>query len=70
MQILGMDTINLLRSAVTVAAFTTFIGITLWAWSGSRRASFAEASRIPFEDDELDKKTGLQAKPDAERSSK
>jgi cytochrome c oxidase cbb3-type subunit 4 len=70
MEILGMTMVNFLRSVVTVLAFVSFIGIALWAWSGARRANFAAAARIPFEDDELDREAGLQASPHAERSSK
>jgi cytochrome c oxidase cbb3-type subunit 4 len=53
-----MDIVNTLRSLVTVLAFAAFIGITLWAWSGARRAQFAEAARIPLEDDELHQEAG------------
>ena len=70
MQILGLDTVNFLRSVVTVLAFISFIGITLWAWSGARRANFAAAARIPFEEDELDREAGSMASPHAERSGK
>lgn len=70
MQILGMEMINFLRSVVTVLAFASFIGIALWAWSGARRANFAAAARIPFEDDQQDMEAGSQASPHAERSGK
>ena len=70
MTILGMDLVNFLRSVVTVLAFATFIGIALWAWSGARRADFAAAARIPFEDDEQDREAGSMASPHAERSGK
>lgn len=70
MEILGMDVVNLLRSIVTVLAFASFIGITLWAWSGARRATFAAAARIPLEEEELQREAGSQASPQAERSSK
>ncbi len=80
MDVLNMDTQNLLRTIVTVLAFATFIGITLWAWSGARREKFAEAARIPLEDDELHQEAGPDGsnntkrsntdKTDAERSGK
>jgi len=72
MEILGMDIVNLLRSIVTVLAFTSFIGITLWAWSGSRRAKFAAAALIPLEeeDEKLHQEAGSKASPHAERSGK
>ena len=41
--------INTLRSIVTVVAFVVFIGIVIWAWSARNRASFEEAARLPFE---------------------
>ena len=66
MDILNMDIVNTLRSIVTVLAFAAFIGITLWAWSGARRAQFAEAARIPLEDDELHQEGG----PDGSRNTK
>lgn len=44
--------INDLRIFVTVAAFVTFVGIVLWAYSGKRKAAFDEAARLPFAGDE------------------
>lgn len=80
MDVLNMDTQNVLRTIVTVLAFATFIGITLWAWSGARREKFAEAARIPLEEDELHQEAGPDGsnntnrsntdKTDAERSGK
>lgn len=43
-----------IRNVMTVAAFVTFLGILAWAWSGRNRARFEEASRLPFDDGELD----------------
>jgi cytochrome c oxidase cbb3-type subunit 4 len=78
--ILNLDIVNTLRSLVTVLAFATFIGITLWAWNGARRAQFAEAARIPLEEDQLHLEAGpdgsnntkstITDKTDAERSGK
>jgi cytochrome c oxidase cbb3-type subunit 4 len=73
--ILNMDIVNTLRSLVTVLAFAAFIGITLWAWSGARRAQFAEAARIPLEDDEMNQEAGPDGsnntkRTDSERSGK
>ena len=75
MDILNMDIVNTLRSLVTVLAFAAFIGITLWAWSGARRAQFAEAARIPLEDDEMNQEAGPDGsnntkRTDSERSGK
>jgi len=43
--------INTLRSIATVAAFVTFIGIALWAYSSRNAADFEEAANLPFEQD-------------------
>ena len=43
---------ELLRGVVTVAAFVAFLAVVAWAWSGSRRARFEEAARLPFEGEE------------------
>ena len=43
--------INLLRSIVTVVAFSVFVGIVVWAWSSRNKARFEEAARLPLEDD-------------------
>lgn len=45
--------LNTLRSLVTLISFLVFIGIVLWAMSGSNRERFREASMLPFADDEL-----------------
>ena len=42
-------------SAWTVIAALIFLGVTVWAMSGARKAEFDEAARIPLEDDESDK---------------
>lgn len=42
------------RSIVTVAAFVTFVGIVIWAWSGARRERFEAAARLPLEGEDLD----------------
>lgn len=47
-----------MRGLVTVAAFATFIGIVLWAWSGARRERFEAAARLPLEDAEAELNAG------------
>jgi len=42
-----------LHSLYTVLAFVTFVVIGFWAWSARNRASFEEAARLPFLDDDL-----------------
>jgi len=44
--------INTVREAVTVASFTIFIGIVLWAWSGANRQRFEEAAQLPFDEND------------------
>ena len=46
--------INVVRSIVTVLAFTVFIAIVLWAYSGRSKAAFDQAARLPFDEDEDD----------------
>jgi len=65
-----MDIINTLRSIVTLLAFTSFIGIIVWAWSGARRTQFADAANIPLEEDGGHLEAGSQASPRVERSGK
>lgn len=43
--------VNTLRALLTVACFAIFVAIVLWTYSGSRRDRFAEAARVPLEDD-------------------
>lgn len=52
MTIYDMDLVNILRSAVTVCAFASFIGIVFWAWSGARKAEFDMAARMPLNEEE------------------
>ena len=48
--------INVLRSIITVVAFTVFIAIVLWAYSDRSKAGFDQAARLPF--DEEDDRSG------------
>ena len=43
-----------MRSMMTVAAFATFIGIVLWAWSSRKKGDFEVAARSVLEDDETE----------------
>lgn len=49
---------GLIRSIVTVAAFVTFVGIVIWAWSGARRERFEAAAQLPLEADDLERQAG------------
>ena len=43
--------VNTLRAVLTALCFLVFVGIVMWAWSGARRERFAEAARLPLEED-------------------
>ena len=43
--------INDLRSTFTVLLFLVFVGIVWWAYSDRRKAGYAEAARLPLDDD-------------------
>jgi cytochrome c oxidase cbb3-type subunit 4 len=45
--------INTVRIAVTLISFAIFIVIVLWAVNPKSRAGFEEASRLPFEEEDL-----------------
>ena len=49
---MDMDTINLLREAVTVASFTAFLGIVAYAAYPGNRKRFDEAARLPLDEGE------------------
>jgi cytochrome c oxidase cbb3-type subunit IV len=44
--------VNILRALLTAACFLVFMAIVMWAWSGARRDRFAEAARLPLDEDE------------------
>jgi cytochrome c oxidase cbb3-type subunit 4 len=44
--------INVIRIAVTLAAFAAFLGIVWWAYAPSRRDRFERDALLPFEDGE------------------
>ena len=43
--------LTIVRALFTLLAFSTFIGIVVWAWSSSRRTGFDQAAALPFDDD-------------------
>jgi len=49
---MNVDVVILIRSVMTVVAFSTFIGIVLWAWSTKQRGRFEAAAHSVLEDDE------------------
>lgn len=47
-----------MRIVMTVAAFTTFIGIVWWAWQSSNRRNFEAAARSILGEDDADMTRG------------
>ena len=43
--------VNTLRILLMLFCLGVFLVIVAWAWSGGRREPFAEAARLPLEDD-------------------
>lgn len=54
--------INDLRGIHTLLVFIAFIGVVWWAYSAHRRKPNDEAANLPFEDDEIDRRTQQQDK--------
>lgn len=42
--------IALVRGLLTLATFSAFIALWIWAWSQRRKADFEEAALLPLED--------------------
>jgi cytochrome c oxidase cbb3-type subunit IV len=40
-----------LSGILTGLLILLFTGLTIWAWSGARRASFEASARLPLEED-------------------
>ncbi len=49
--------INTLRGISTILVMIAFIGICLWAYSSKRKSKFDDAANLPFEDEEIAKRT-------------
>ncbi|HET8904076.1 MAG TPA: cbb3-type cytochrome c oxidase subunit 3 [Saccharospirillum sp.] len=49
--------INDFRGLATIFTMIAFFGIVIWAYSSKRKKKFDEAANLPFEDEELHKKT-------------
>jgi cbb3-type cytochrome oxidase subunit 3 len=43
--------INLLRTVLLLVCFSVFVGIALWALGQGQRGRFAEAARLPLDED-------------------
>ena len=44
--------INTIRGLITTVLLISFLGVGFWAYSGKRKRDFAEAARLPLQDDE------------------
>lgn len=49
--------INTLRGISTILVMVAFVSICLWAYSSKRKSNFDDAANLPFEDDEIAKRT-------------
>ncbi len=49
--------INTLRGLSTILVMIVFVGICLWAFNSKKKKDFDDASNLPFQDDEIEKRT-------------
>lgn len=49
--------INTLRGISTILVMIAFVSICLWAYSSKRKSNFDDAANLPFEDEEINKRT-------------
>ena len=54
--------INELRGIHTLLVMAAFFGIVWWAYSAHRKKANDEAAHLPFDDDEVEKRTLEQEK--------
>ncbi len=59
--------INVLRGLQTFLVMIVFFGIVWWAYSAHRKKSNDEASRLPFDDDDIADRTLKQDKTEKKR---
>lgn len=45
------------RTVLTVVSFIAFLCICFWAYSSKRKDQFEEAANLPFDDDDIQKRT-------------
>ncbi len=53
---------NELRGIQTILVMIAFLGIVWWAYSAHRRKANDEAAHLPFDDDDVEKRTLEQEK--------
>ncbi|MFT5717055.1 MAG: cytochrome c oxidase cbb3-type subunit 4 [Oleiphilaceae bacterium] len=56
--------INTVRGISTIIVMIVFLGICLWAYSGSKKKDFDDAANLPFQDDNIAKRTLSQTERD------
>jgi len=49
--------INTLRGLSTILVMIVFLGICLWAYSSSKKEDFDDAANLPFQDEDIAKRT-------------
>ena len=59
--------INELRGVHTLVIMAMFLGIIWWAYSAHRKKPNDEAAHLPFDDDEVEKRTLEQEKTEKQR---
>lgn len=59
--------LNELRGIHTLVIMAMFLGIIWWAYSAHRKKPNDEAAHLPFDDDEVEKRTLEQEKTEKKR---
>jgi len=59
--------LNELRGVHTLIIMAMFLGIIWWAYSAHRKKPNDEAAHLPFDDDEVEKRTLEQEKTEKKR---
>ena len=49
--------VNTIRGLYTILVMIVFIGICVWAYSAHRKKDNEESAQLPFEDEEVDRRT-------------
>jgi len=64
--VIPMD-LNELRGIHTLLVMAVFIGIVWWAYSAHRKKANDEAAHLPFDDDDVEKRTLEQEQTENKR---
>lgn len=52
-----MEYLDTFRGILTIMMLLCFLGIVWWAYSAHRKSLNDEAAHLPFDDDEIDRRT-------------